>query len=47
MRRPDAFKLQAGRELPIGRYMGRVASLVAATLIALPAASGDKAEMWT
>ena len=33
------------RVLPIGRYMGRVAGVVAAILIALPAASGTELEV--
>jgi molybdate transport system substrate-binding protein len=41
MKGRGAFMLKdAGRALPIGRYIGRVACLVAAILIALPAASG-------
>ena len=34
-----------GRALPIGRYVGQVASLVAAILIALPAASGAELQV--
>ena len=46
MRRRGAFILKdGGRALPIGRYMGRVAGLVASLLIALPAASGAELQV--
>jgi molybdate transport system substrate-binding protein len=41
-----AFLLKhTGRALPIGRHMGRLACLVAATLIALPEASGAELQV--
>ena len=46
MKRRGAFILKdTGRPSPIGRYMGRAACLLAAILIALPAASGAELQV--